>query len=70
MKRRSGAGGEPVKTRRHKTATLKRRNAPKAVRSPTTRQSTKKTPNDYLGVFSSVLGRPSLFARNDDNTHR
>jgi hypothetical protein len=33
MKRRSGAGGEPVKTRRHKTATLKRRNAPKAVRN-------------------------------------
>jgi signal transduction histidine kinase len=32
MRRRSRAGGEPVKTRRHKTATLKRRNAPKAVR--------------------------------------
>jgi len=32
MRRRSGAGGEPVKTRRHKTATLKRRNAPKAAR--------------------------------------
>ena len=33
MKRRSRAGGEPVKARRRKTATLKRRNAPKAVRS-------------------------------------
>ena len=32
MSRRSRAGGEPVKTRRHKTATLKRCNAPKAVR--------------------------------------
>jgi signal transduction histidine kinase len=32
MRRRSRAGGEPVKTRRHKTATLKRRNGPKAVR--------------------------------------
>jgi two-component system NtrC family sensor kinase len=32
MRRRSRAGGEPVKTRRHKTATLKGRNAPKAVR--------------------------------------
>jgi hypothetical protein len=30
MRRRSRAGGEPVKTRRRKTATLKRRNAPKA----------------------------------------
>jgi signal transduction histidine kinase len=32
MRRRSRAGGEPVKTRRHKAATLKDRNAPKAVR--------------------------------------
>jgi GAF domain-containing protein len=32
MRRRSKAGGEPVKTRRRKTVTLKRRNAPKAVR--------------------------------------
>ena len=32
MRRRSRAGGEPVKTRRRKTATLKRRNAPKAAR--------------------------------------
>jgi len=29
MRRRSRAGGEPIKTRRRKTATLKRRNAPK-----------------------------------------
>jgi GAF domain-containing protein len=33
MRRRSRAGGEPVKTRRRKTVTLKRRNAPKAVRN-------------------------------------
>ena len=32
MRRRSRAGGEPFKTRRHKAATLKRRNALKAVR--------------------------------------
>jgi hypothetical protein len=32
MRRRSRAGGEPVKTRRRKTITLKRANAPKAVR--------------------------------------
>jgi two-component system, NtrC family, sensor kinase len=32
MRRRSRAGGEPVKTRRRKTAKLKRRNASKAVR--------------------------------------
>ncbi len=32
MKRRSTAGGKPVKTRRRKTVTLKRRSAPKAVR--------------------------------------
>ena len=32
MRRRSGAGGEPIKTRRRKAMTLKRRNAPKAVR--------------------------------------
>ena len=33
MRRRSRAGGEPVKTRRRKTVTLKRRNAPKALRN-------------------------------------
>ena len=32
MRRRSGTSGEPVKARRRKTVTLKRRNAPKAVR--------------------------------------
>jgi len=32
MRRRSRAGGETVKSRRHKAATLKRRNGPKAVR--------------------------------------
>jgi two-component system, NtrC family, sensor kinase len=32
MRRRSRAGGQPVKTRRRKTATPKRSNAPKAVR--------------------------------------
>ena len=31
MRRRSRAGGEPVKTRRRKTVTLKRRNAPKLM---------------------------------------
>jgi GAF domain-containing protein len=34
MRRRSRAGGQPVKTRRRKTVTLKRRNAPKVVRRP------------------------------------
>ena len=33
MRRRSRPGGDPVKTRRHKAATLKRRNAPKVVRN-------------------------------------
>jgi hypothetical protein len=33
VKRRSRAGGKPVKTRRRKAATPKRRNAPKSVRS-------------------------------------
>jgi two-component system, NtrC family, sensor kinase len=33
MRRRSSTGGEPIKARRRKTATLKRRAAPKAVRS-------------------------------------
>ena len=33
MRRRSRAGGEPVKTRRRKTVTPKRRNAPKVVRN-------------------------------------
>jgi len=33
MRRRSRAGGEPLKARRRKTATLKRRTAPKVVRS-------------------------------------
>src|SRR5215472_14549699 len=32
MKRRSRAGGKPAKSQRRKTTTLKRRNAPKAVR--------------------------------------
>jgi transcriptional regulator with GAF, ATPase, and Fis domain len=32
VKQRSRAGGEPVKTQRHKTVTLKRRDAPRAVR--------------------------------------
>jgi GAF domain len=32
MRRRTRAGGEPVKARRRKTVTLKRRNVPKAVR--------------------------------------
>jgi signal transduction histidine kinase len=42
MRRRSGAGGEPVKTRRRKTAARKRGNAPKAAvrRSPPAGQET------------------------------
>ena len=32
MRRRSREGGEPIKTRRRKAMTLKRGNAPKAVR--------------------------------------
>ena len=32
MRRRSRAGGEPVKTRRRKAVTVKRRNAPKSAR--------------------------------------
>ena len=43
MRRRSRAGGEPIKTRRRKAATLKRRNGPKAMRrrSSSTGQETK-----------------------------
>ena len=44
MRRRSKASGEPAKPRRGKTVTLKRGNAPKAVRrcaSSTTSQETK-----------------------------
>ena len=44
MRRRSKASGEPAKTRRGKTVTLKRGNAPKAMRrraSSTTSQETK-----------------------------
>src|SRR5260370_16049139 len=33
MSRRSGAGGKPAKSQRQKTATRKRRNAPKAMRN-------------------------------------
>ena len=42
MRRRTGAGGYPIKARRRNTATLKRRNAPKATRSsPTAVKETK-----------------------------
>jgi GAF domain len=44
MRRRTGAGGYPIKARRRSTATLKRRNAPKATRSrsfPTAVKETK-----------------------------
>jgi GAF domain-containing protein len=47
MRRRSRAGGEPVKTRRRKTVTLKRPNAPKAVR----------------GRSASVIGQETEVAR-------
>ena len=43
MRRRSRAGGEPVKTRRRKTVTLKRRNAPKAVRNRSVSVPSKET---------------------------
>src|SRR6516162_5549427 len=33
MRRRSGAGGKPAKSQRRKTAMLKHRNAPKALRN-------------------------------------
>ena len=36
MRRRSRAGGEPIKTRRRRAATPKRRNAPKGRRGPST----------------------------------
>ena len=43
MRGRSRAGGEPVKARRRKTATLKRSNAPKAVRRRSSSASTHRT---------------------------
>jgi hypothetical protein len=46
MRRRSRAGGEPVKARRRRAATLKRRNGPKTVRrnSSAASQETKVAP--------------------------
>jgi len=38
MRPRSRSSGEPNKTRRHKTATLKRRHGPKAVHRPSARR--------------------------------
>ena len=63
MRRRSRAGGEPVKTRRRKTVTLKRRSAPKAVRphsSSATGQETEvarltRERNEALGQLSEAL---------------
>ena len=43
MRRRSRAGGEPVKTRRRKTVTLKRPNAPKGVRHRSSSAADKET---------------------------
>ena len=43
MKRRSRAGGEPIKGQRRKTAELERRNAPKAVARSNSSPTTKKT---------------------------
>jgi hypothetical protein len=43
MKRRSRAGGEPIKGRRRKTAGPKRRNAPKITSRPTASRSEKPT---------------------------
>jgi hypothetical protein len=43
MRRRSGAGGEPVKTRRRKTAARKRGNAPKIARRRSSSAADKET---------------------------
>ena len=48
MRRRSRAGGEPVKTRRRKTVTQKRGNAPKAGRN---RGSSAAGPSDQVALF-------------------
>jgi hypothetical protein len=48
MRRRSRAGGEPVKTRRRKAETLKRRNAPKAVHH---RESSAAALNKKVALF-------------------
>ena len=58
MKRRSRAGGKPVKIRRRKAATLKRRNGPKAVRrrgSPTNQPGKKVT--RLTGELNEALQR-------------
>ena len=43
MRRRSSTGGEPIKARRRKTATLKRRTAPKTVRRRNSSDATHET---------------------------
>ena len=43
MRRRSRAGGELIKTRRRKAATLKRRNGPKAVRRRSSSAASRET---------------------------
>ena len=48
MKRRSRAGGQPVKARRRKTVTLKRRNAPKAGRRRVSSAAVQETEVDRL----------------------
>ena len=48
MRRRSRAGGEPVKTRRRNAATLKGRNAPKALRRRGSSAAAKETEVDRL----------------------
>ena len=48
MRRRSKTGGEPVKTRRRKTVTLKRRNAPKVTHH---HESSAAGPNKKVALF-------------------
>ena len=54
MRRRSRAGGEPVKTRRRKTITLKRRNAPKAVGQETELARRTRERDEALEQFSAT----------------
>ena len=49
MRRRSRAGGEPVKTRRRKAVTVKRRNAPKVT--PRHRGSSADDPSKKVALF-------------------
>jgi len=59
MKRRSSAGGPKVKSRRRKSATLKRRNAPKATRHRGASIGGRETIVGHLGVSArDIAGDP------------